>query len=136
MKTSPELIVNTSVQSPILGEGAMARYLARLINPAYDSSDAVTVTEIDSWIDTMCIQFTSGNKKEKAAVFKSMNSKLGNSDWLVGSAMSLADVVAWSKIIQSQQTESAPANVKKWLTRCSQDSCFRIAINVSKAFKL
>lgn len=112
-------------QTPIIGESNVARYLMRLLNPNYDTDDIVKATQIDEWLDTANIQILQGNTKEKAAAVRSLNSRLGRNDWLVGSEVSLADIVMWSALNQTNQASDAPANVKKWLKLCSTNPAFK-----------
>lgn len=89
-----------SVQTmcPIEGEGNIARFLFSLFGR---KQDAVSLTLIDSWVDIAILQLKEGSSKEKAAVFRSMNSALGKSPWLVGNELTAADVVLWSVLQQT-----------------------------------
>ena len=107
----------------------MARYLGRLLTPPYDSSDIVTATMADEWLDIAELQMVRGSKKEKMAVVKSMNTKLGRNDWLVGSAMSLVDIVMWSILHQSGVVDEVPANVKRWMKACTGSPMFSEALS-------
>ncbi|KAK3089824.1 hypothetical protein FSP39_006823, partial [Pinctada imbricata] len=120
---SPEMMVSAHNQTPIQGEGNIARYLARLLDPQYES-DACRATQMDEWIDMAMVQILNGNNKEKAGSLRSLNSRLGCNDWLVGSSISLADIVVWSSLHQTNQTSEVPANIKKWLTACNQSNVF------------
>ncbi|XP_064618107.1 aminoacyl tRNA synthase complex-interacting multifunctional protein 2-like [Liolophura sinensis] len=115
---SPSMMVDPHRQSPVVGEANIARYLARLFMPAYDSSDPVQSTLIDTWLDMATHQLLQGNSKEKAAAVRNLNSRLGKNDWLVASSMSLADIVVWSALQQVGLTQDAPANVQKWICSC------------------
>ncbi|XP_013407676.1 aminoacyl tRNA synthase complex-interacting multifunctional protein 2 [Lingula anatina] len=126
----PELMVNPHKQSPVQGEGNMARYLARLLSPGYDSVDPITATEIDVFVDIATNQLLHGNSKEKAAALRGLNSKLGSSSWLVGSDLSLADIVVWSALQQTGQAGGAPANVQKWIKACNNNFAFKLALSV------
>ena len=119
-------MVSPHNQTVIEGEANVARYLARLLTPCYEENIS-QACEIDSWLD-MSYQLSSGNKKEKAAVLKAMNGKLGQSSWLVGNELSLADIVLWSGIQQQKEANSAPNNVKKWLQNCSNHAAFQAAL--------
>lgn len=124
VSNGPVMMVDPKNQTPIEGEASIARYLSRLLNPSYDSSDPVTATVIDTWLDT-AQQLLNGNNKEKAAVVRSLNSQLGKNTWLVGTSLSLADIVMWSALHQSQQASSAQGNVKKWLQACNNHPAFQ-----------
>ncbi|XP_046352455.1 aminoacyl tRNA synthase complex-interacting multifunctional protein 2-like [Haliotis rufescens] len=130
VKNGPILMVNTAKQSPIFGEANIARYIERILNPAYDSADIIMATQSDEWLDMADLQVTNGNNKEKAAAVRSLNSRLGRNDWLVGSSLSLADIVMWSALTQSGQTAEVPNNVKKWVKACNDSSMFKQALSV------
>ncbi|KAK3606091.1 hypothetical protein CHS0354_006447 [Potamilus streckersoni] len=123
----PELVVSPGQHIPIQGEANIARYLNRVMDPDFDNRDIVTATQVDEWLDIAQLQLIHGNSKERAAAVRSLNSRLGRNDWLVGSSLSLADIVTWSAVHQAQQADSAPANVKKWLKACAKDPNFKLA---------
>ena len=120
-------MVSPSEQTPIQGEANIARFLARLLRPPYDDTDIIRATEIDNLVD-LAYPLTKGNNKERAAVLRTLNAKLGKSAWLVGDEITLADIVLWGAIMQTGQFEGAPGNVKKWLDRCSEQKAFAFAM--------
>ena len=122
-------MVSPGLQTAIEGEANVARYLARLLTPAYDSVDIHTLMEIDNHLDN-ARQLIHGKDKEKAAVIKTLNATLGKSKWLVGDSCTLADIVLWSAIQQSKQVSSAPGIVKKWIESCNQQSAFQLALRM------
>ena len=126
VKHGPTLMVSPNIQTALQGEGSVARYIARLLEPAYDSGDIVTATEIDQYVD-LAGSLLNGNNKEKAGVMRTLNGRLGKEQYLVGGQRSLADIVLWSALQQSKQTDAAPPNVKKWLDRCAADPAFSLA---------
>ncbi|KAI5764011.1 AIMP2 [Gulo gulo luscus] len=129
-KNVPKTQMKFSVQTmcPIEGEGNIARFLFSLFG---QKQDAVNLTLIDSWVDIAVFQLKEGSSKEKAAVFRSMNSALGKSPWLVGNELTVADVVLWSVL---QQTGSCggtvPANVQKWMRACENLAPFSTALKL------
>ncbi|KAL3863178.1 hypothetical protein ACJMK2_004946 [Sinanodonta woodiana] len=127
VNTDPELVVNPGHQIPIKGEANIARYLNRVIDPDFDNRDIVTATQVDEWLDIAQLQLIHGNSKERAAAVRNLNARLGRNDWLVGSSLSLADIVTWSAVHHAQQADSAPANVKKWLKACAKNANFKLA---------
>lgn len=115
---------------PIEGEGSIARFLFSLLGQKHS---AVTSTLIDSWIDTAVFQLKGGSSKEKAAVFRSMNSALGKSPWLVGSELTVADVVLWSVLQQTGGCSvPVPTNVHKWMKACENLAPFSMALKLLK----
>uniref|UniRef100_A0A0B6Z311 AIMP2 thioredoxin-like domain-containing protein n=1 Tax=Arion vulgaris TaxID=1028688 RepID=A0A0B6Z311_9EUPU len=121
----PQLVVDPTKQTTIEGEANIARYLTRLLNPSHEEDDIVTATLIDEILDLAQLQLLDGKTKEKTAAVRTLNSMLGKSDWLIGSEPSVADVVCWSALHQTNQASSSPANVKKWLNLCSQHKLFK-----------
>lgn len=113
---------------PIEGEGNIARFLFSLFGQKHN---AVTSTLIDSWIDIALFQLKEGSSKEKAAVFRCMNSALGKSPWLVGNELTVADVVLWSTLQQTGGCSMpAPANVQKWMKACENLAPFSTALGL------
>nr|XP_035979495.1 aminoacyl tRNA synthase complex-interacting multifunctional protein 2 isoform X2 [Halichoerus grypus] len=131
-KNVPKTQMKFSVQTmcPIEGEGNIARFLFSLFG---QKQDAVTLTLIDSWVDIAIFQLQEGSSKEKAAVFRSMNSALGKSPWLVGNELTVADVVLWSVLQQAGGCGgTAPANVQKWMRACENLAPFNTALKLLK----
>lgn len=131
-KNVPKTQMKFSVQRmcPIEGEGNIARFLFSLFGQKHN---AVTSTLIDSWIDTAIFQLKEGSSKEKAAVFRSMNSALGKSPWLVGNELTVADVVLWSVLQQTGGCSvPVPTNVHKWMRACENLAPFSMALKLLK----
>jgi len=136
-KQCPSLTVNTSQSAPICGEGNMARFLARLIG-FYDNNDNIVLTtRIDDVID-MCVQLVSGDASKRAAILKSFGGLLDRKQWILGtSAITLADMVAWSAVLQAtsgtqQRTGGLVPDsaVRQWLAGCSKLQEFVMAISL------
>ena len=126
----PKTQMKFSVQTmcPIEGEGNIARFLFSLFG---QKQDAVNLTLIDSWVDIAIFQLKEGSSKEKAAVFRSMNSALGKTPWLVGDELTVADVVLWSVLRQTGGCGGmAPANVQKWMQACENLAPFHTALKL------
>ncbi|XP_004599350.1 aminoacyl tRNA synthase complex-interacting multifunctional protein 2 isoform X1 [Ochotona princeps] len=128
-KNVPKTQMKFSVQSmcPIEGEGNIARFLSSLLGQKHS---AVTSTLIDSWVDIATFQLSEGSPKERAAVFRAMNSALTRSPWLVGSELSVADVVLWAALRQSGSCCAAPASVQRWLSSCDNLAPFSAALQL------
>ncbi|NXC27326.1 AIMP2 protein, partial [Campylorhamphus procurvoides] len=125
----PQMKFSIQTMCPIEGEGNIARFLFSLFGQKYN---AVTSTLIDSWVDTAMLQLQEGSSKERAAVLRSMNAALGRSSWLVGSELSLADVVAWCALQRTGTANSAPANVQKWMKSCENLAPFSSVLKLLK----
>ncbi|KAM9725437.1 aminoacyl tRNA synthase complex-interacting multifunctional protein 2 [Dama dama] len=129
-KDVPKTQMKFSVQTmcPIEGEGNIARFLFSLFG---QKQDAVNLTLIDSWVDIAIFQLKEGSSKEKAAVFRSMNSALGKTPWLVGDELTVADVVLWSVLRQTGGCGgTVPANVQKWMRACENLAAFHTALKL------
>ena len=123
------MMVSPSSQTPVHGEASIARHLARLLRPSYDSVGADVATRIDAWVD-LARTLVDGNAKERLAVMRNLNGALGRSDWLVGGELSLADVAMWAAVQRSKQGGSATGNVKKWLDACNTNAAFQLALTL------
>ncbi|XP_066291410.1 aminoacyl tRNA synthase complex-interacting multifunctional protein 2-like [Branchiostoma lanceolatum] len=133
VKPSPQMMMSAAYQTPIHGESNVARYLGRILQPSYDAQDPVTATEIDTWVDMAGTQVLLGNNKERAASLRSLNSRLGKHDWLVGSGLTLADMVMWSALHQTGQAAGVPANVKRWMQACNDQPAFQSALKLTQS---
>ncbi|KAJ7401398.1 Aminoacyl tRNA synthase complex-interacting multifunctional protein 2 [Pitangus sulphuratus] len=125
----PQMKFSVQTMCPIEGEGNIARFLFSLFGPKYN---AVTSTLIDSWVDTAIFQLQEGSSKERGAVLRSMNAALGKSSWLVGSELSVADVVAWCALRRTGTANAAPANVQKWMKCCENLAPFSSVLKLLK----
>ncbi|XP_078521273.1 aminoacyl tRNA synthase complex-interacting multifunctional protein 2 [Lissotriton helveticus] len=130
-KDVPKPQMKFSIQNmcPVEGEGNIARFLFSLLAP---ESSAVTLTQIDSWVDTVIFQLKEGSNKEKAAVLRAMNSTLGKSPWLVGNELTVADIVGWCAVHQTNGSTALPANVQKWMKSCENLAPFNKAAKLLK----
>ncbi|XP_045684454.1 aminoacyl tRNA synthase complex-interacting multifunctional protein 2 isoform X1 [Phyllostomus hastatus] len=129
-KNVPKTQMKFSVQRmcPIEGEGNIARFLFSLFGQKHD---AVHSTLIDSWVDAAAFQLKEGSSKEKVAVLSSMNSALGNSPWLVGGELTVADVALWSALRQTGGCSvPVPAHVQRWLRACENLAPFSTALKL------
>ncbi|XP_036913738.1 aminoacyl tRNA synthase complex-interacting multifunctional protein 2 isoform X2 [Sturnira hondurensis] len=129
-KSVPKTQMKFSVQRmcPIEGEGNIARFLFSLLGQKHN---AVNLTLIDGWVDAAVFQLKEGNSKEKVAVLCSMNSALGRSPWLVGSELTVADVMLWSVLRQTGGCSvPTPANVQRWMRACENLEPFSAALKL------
>lgn len=124
-KFSPVLKVNPSRQTPIIGECNIARYLARLLSPSYDSKAAVTSTQIDALID-LADGRLSNDAIQTGNFLKTVSDHLGKSQWVLGESLTVADIVLWSALHQSKLVGKAPDNVKRWIDTCNHHPDFAI----------
>ncbi|XP_064118292.1 uncharacterized protein LOC135223616 isoform X1 [Macrobrachium nipponense] len=117
--SSPSLMVNPLHQTPISGEANIIRYVSRLFPLSspynYEATGTFTlITETDNLLDQLTNQMICGNNKERQAVLRLLNGRLGRASWLMGDKCSIVDVMAWSAVRQTGSEVGAPANVSKW----------------------
>ncbi|XP_066966219.1 aminoacyl tRNA synthase complex-interacting multifunctional protein 2 isoform X4 [Macrobrachium rosenbergii] len=117
--SSPSLMVNPLHQTPISGEANIIRYVSRLFPLSspynYEATGTFTsITETDNLLDQLTNQMICGNNKERQAVLRLLNGRLGRASWLMGDKCSIVDVMAWSAVRQTGSEAGAPANVSKW----------------------
>ncbi|XP_053108996.1 aminoacyl tRNA synthase complex-interacting multifunctional protein 2-like [Hemicordylus capensis] len=125
----PQIKFSIQTMCPIKREGNIARFLFSLLGQKHS---AVTATLIDSWVDTAIFQLKEGSNKEKAAMLRSMNAALGKSSWLVGSELTVANIVAWCALQQTGSANTVPAHVQKWLKSCENLAPFNSALKLLK----
>ncbi|XP_033886607.3 aminoacyl tRNA synthase complex-interacting multifunctional protein 2 [Acipenser ruthenus] len=125
----PQMKFNIQNMCPIEGEGNIARFLFSLLGQA---QDVLTATLVDSWVDAAMFQLVEGSNKEKATALRSLNGALGRTPWLVGSDLTLADIVTWCAVLQSGSAAAVPANVQKWMKCCENLPHFRSAYKLLK----
>lgn len=109
----PFLVVSPCAHTPLTGEVTIARFLCRTLLPdLYGNLTAEEAANVDNWIG----QSLAGNK-ERTTALKSLNVKLAKQQWILGSKMTLADVVLACCIVKENGGSSVPDNVKIWLMR-------------------
>lgn len=112
-KDLPYMVASPCSHTPLTGEITIARFLCRALLPdLYGSLSPEESASVDCWIDQ-----TLSSTKERTAAIKSLDVKLGKQQWILGSKMSLADVVLGCCIVKENGAKSVPGNVNKWLTR-------------------
>ncbi|XP_078274185.1 aminoacyl tRNA synthase complex-interacting multifunctional protein 2 [Rhinoraja longicauda] len=124
----PQMKFSIQSMCSIEGEGNIARFLFALLGHQYD---AVTSTQIDSWVDVAIFQLKKGSNKAKAAVLRSLNSALSKSPWVVGVDLTLADVVLYC-VLQEMELVGIPANIQRWVQCCQNLACFNLALKLLK----
>lgn len=130
MENGPELMVSPARQSCVTGEVNIARYINRLLSPAFDTDDIVMATTADEWLDTADLQILNGNSKQRNAALKSLNNRLKKNDWLVGDQFSVVDAVTWSALHQTELAKSAAESVQKWISACNGMPGFSAALSL------
>lgn len=122
----------------ISGDFAIARYLARskLSLGLYGlENDAVVSSQIDSWLDFALTRFQPGNAASTTRGLELLNVVLKDRTFLVGYALSLADIGVWARITASKADVSKYANVARWMSLLAAQSMFATAEASLKALK-
>lgn len=101
--------VHQSNSKEFLGEGSIARLLARFIESwtrarLYENLDAASSAQIDEWLDLV------GDK----SIMKRLESRLSRCEWLVGGSITLADYVVASSVKDRLTND----RLKEWAQRC------------------
>jgi len=111
----PALMHSPKLQTRIVGDANIARYLCRFLCPLlYNEDDLDAVVEIDRWIETS-VQMCNGSAKEKDSALKSMNAHLGKNDYFCGGKLTVADITSLAALLSNTgHAKSLPKNVKKW----------------------
>jgi len=114
---SPALMHSPKLQTRIVGDANIARYLCRFLCPMlYNEDNIEAVMDIDRWIET-AVQMSNGSSKEKDSALKSMNAHLGKNEYFSGNTLTLADITLLGALLaNTAHVKSLPKNVKKWYT--------------------
>jgi hypothetical protein len=99
----------------INGDHAIARYLCRLHRECglYGmEKESVLVSQIDSWMDFAAHHVTAENL---TTIYGFLDKVLAGRTYLVGYAMTLADLTMWSALSSAHFNKSSPINITRWL---------------------
>ena len=130
----PQLIVDVTKQTPIIGEVNVARYLMRLLEPTYDTKDIVKATQIDELLDLADSKLLAGNSKDKSEAIEYLDSILKHQTWLGGTDCCVTDIVLWSALRQVDETIRIPSHVTKWLEHCKTHTWFQTVLQYVSGF--
>ena len=119
-------MVSPSQQTAIRGEGNIARYLGRLLQPCYDDADVATI--IDDTVDLVQNGLMWGDEADRTATLRILDKRLSEGGWLAGPSLTLADVVAWSGIQQMGLIGEKLSSLNEWLDRCRGNQVFQTAL--------
>lgn len=128
MEKDCEVMVSPLVQTAIVGEVNLIRYLGRLLSPPYDEGDPAIATETDAWLEKVHGSLFHGTQKEQKALLEEIDSHLGAHGPYLGEGTSfgLADVALWSALLQLGLEKKAPENVSCWLATLRKDPAFSL----------
>lgn len=120
----------------VSGDFAIARYLARTHRSAglYGvETDAVGASQIDQWLDFALLRI--GASDSTAAALQLLNAVLADRTFLVGYALSLADIGVWARVRAAKADVSAYAHVARWLAHLDAQSVFASAESTLQSLK-
>ena len=118
-------MVEPSRQNPILAEANIARYVFRILNPAYDTVENLAqFVANDKWLNLAARLIVYGNAKERQSAVRQLNGQLGKSAYLTGQGVSLVDAVVISALFNAGEYGNLVGNVKKWSLACNQTELF------------
>ena len=104
----------------------------------FRDDDAVAATQIDQWIDwSVIIQPGQGLPN----LLKQIDAFVGSRAFLVGSALSLADVAMWGALASMPMWENklkkdaSYANLARWHASCGKIPAIAAAVSIASAAK-
>ncbi|GIZ03900.1 hypothetical protein CEXT_245401 [Caerostris extrusa] len=104
---------------------SICRFLARTTASALYGNTILEKTEVDHWLEFCSRKYTA--PEFKANLVK-LDSTLSMVTYLVGDALTLADICVWSLLYKTKPTgNTLPQNVKRWFTFLSSQSAFQAA---------
>lgn len=122
----------------VSGDFAIARYLARA-KPALGlyglEHDALVASQIDSWLDFALARFPAGDAGAATRGLELLNAVLQDRTFLVGYALSLADIGVWARVTASTADVSNFVHVARWLGYLNAQDVFASAAATLKAIK-
>lgn len=111
-----ELITSPTLYVPIYGEVNIIRYLARVGPSEYNYDNELNSFETDAILDTCYLLVRSVNTKERQALLRVLNNRLGKSDFYGDGTISVGDIAVSSTLKQTPTAlkELTPP-MAKWL---------------------
>lgn len=140
-KTPPKLTLDAAGAPRFEGTATILRWCARAGGAKaamFRDDDAVAATQIDQWIDwSVIIQPGQGLPN----LLKQIDAFVGSRAFLVGSALSLADVAMWGALASMPMWENklkkdaAYANLARWHASCGKIPAIAAAVSIASAAK-
>lgn len=125
-----ELVVSPLTHCPIRGEVNLLRYLNRSLTAP---QDPVSEVQLDSLLD-VCYRLSHAHTvRDKQLAVRTLNTRLGQAQWLLGEVLSLADVAAWSALRAISGVELSQ-NMSKWQSR--SEYAFGVGKRINQSFML
>jgi len=122
----PVLILSPLRHVAIRGEVNIARYL---LGQVRDSSGHVNeATQLDDLLDTAHV-ISRGTDTELRTALTSLGVTLGQTSWVQGHSLTLADILLWNAVQQTGHSRTLPSNLKVWFNNCSRQPVFKAAVS-------
>ncbi|TYZ61762.1 hypothetical protein PybrP1_012794 [[Pythium] brassicae (nom. inval.)] len=117
--------------SVVSGDFAIARFLARA-KPGLGlyglETDALVASQVDSWLDFALARFSSTLDRDSAhRGLALLDRVLRDRTFLVGYALSLADVGVWARVTAAKADVAPFAHVARWLRYLNSQDVFATA---------
>ncbi|GFT58670.1 hypothetical protein NPIL_137561, partial [Nephila pilipes] len=102
---------------------SICRFLARTTASSLYGNTILEKTEVDHWLEFCSRKYSVPEFK---ASLEKLDSTLSMVTFLVGDALTLADICVWSMLYKNMQNESTlPQNVQRWYTYLSYQPAFK-----------
>ena len=113
------MVVSPHNQTPVEGIANISRYICREFCPEYyEGRGPEQAAVVDGWLDAVGGTYIFGSSKEKTSILRRLNAHLGSNDFLAGTEITLADIVAYGVICGGPGGQKLTGNVKTWIKRC------------------
>nr|CCA26963.1 unnamed protein product [Albugo laibachii Nc14] len=139
IKPSTDVILVLPTREMLFGDFAIARWYARLhgsscgiygsVSPIHSAGSSLQAFQIDAWLDFAIRHFTSKNEYEPGLDI--LNQYLLERTFLVGYALSLADIAVFSLLTNRTDLESSSyGHICRWIAHLEADPCFKTAASL------
>ncbi|GFW45776.1 hypothetical protein TNCV_4494971 [Trichonephila clavipes] len=103
---------------------SICRFLARTTATSLYGNTILEKTEVDHWLEFCSRKY---NNSEFQTNLKKLDSTLSMVTFLVGDALTLADICVWSVLYGNEQYSfTLPENVKRWYNYLSSQTAFKV----------
>lgn len=136
IKPSTDVILVLPTREILFGDFAIARWYARLhgsshgiygsSSPTHSAGSSLQAFQIDAWLDFALQHFTSKNESQSGLAI--LNQYLLQHTFLVGYALSLADIAVFSLLTkQTDQETSSYGHIARWIAHLQAEPIFKTA---------
>eukprot|EP01043_Picozoa_sp_COSAG02_P034105 COSAG02_NODE_2366_length_9052_cov_1.784541_4_plen_1632_part_00 len=107
------------------GDLSIARYIAREYSKTLYGADSLSASLVDQWLEYLQhAALRCGSPEEYESIVQILEQSLATKTFLVGTTMTLADLVAWS-ILQGNGISPSSGNAKRWYGACNAVGAFQ-----------